>query len=71
MASKNRCNSLLSTIMTSRQGRAIKGLVVCLSLARINDLWDWSMDKHKVRSLVSCCDQDGNRAQVPQQPIDS
>ena len=29
------------------------------------------MDKHKVRSLVPCCGWDGNRAQVPKQPIDS
>ncbi len=43
------------------KGRAIKGLVVCWSLARINDLWDGSMDKRK----VPCCGQDSNRAQVP------
>ncbi len=53
------------------KGRAIKGFVVCWSMARINDLWDGSMDKRKVRSLVPCCGQDGNRAQVPQHPIDS
>ena len=53
------------------KGRAIKGLVVCWSMARINDLWDGSMDKRKVRSLVPCCGQDVNRAQVPQHPIDS
>ncbi len=29
------------------------------------------MDKRKVRSLVTCCGQDRNSAQVPQQPIDS
>ena len=46
------------------KGRAIKGLVV-LSMARINDLWDWSMDMRKVRSRVPCCRQDDNRAQVP------
>ncbi len=34
------------------KGGAIKGLVVCWSMARIKDLWDWSMDKPKVRSLV-------------------
>ena len=53
------------------KGRTIKGLVVCWSKARNNDLWDESMDKRKVRSLVPCCGQDGNRAQVPQHPIDS
>ncbi len=41
------------------KGRAIKGLVVCCSMARINDLWDGSMDKRKVRSLVCCCGPDG------------
>ncbi len=34
------------------KSRAIKGLVVCWSMARINDLWDGSMDKRKVRGLV-------------------
>ena len=53
------------------KGRVIKGLVICCSMARINDLWDGSMDKRKVRSLVPCCGQDGNRALVPQHPIDS
>ncbi len=45
------------------KGRSIKGLVsviVCCSMAKINDLWDGSMDKSKVRSLVPCCGQDGN-----------
>ncbi len=66
-----------ATIKTGAQlglpdkGRAIKGLVVCWSMARINDLWDGSMDKRKVRSQVPCCGLDGNQAQVPQQPIDS
>ena len=53
------------------KGRAIKGLVVCCSMARINDLWVVSMDKRKVRGLVPCCGQDGYRAQIPQRPIDS
>ncbi len=54
------------------KGRAIKGLVVCWSMARINDLWDGSMDKRKVRSLVPYCGQDGYyRTQVLQHPIDS
>ena len=53
------------------KSRAIKGLVVCWSMARINDLWDGSMNKRKERSLVPCCGQNGNRAQVPQHPIDS
>ena len=52
------------------KGHAIKGFVVCWSMARINDLWDGSMDKRKVRSLDPCYGQDGNRAQVPQYPID-
>ncbi len=50
---------------------AIRGLVVCWSMARINDLWDVSLEKRTVHSLVPCCGQDGNRAQVPQHPIDS
>ena len=37
----------------------------------IYDLWDGYLDKSKVRGLVPCCGQDGYRAQVPQQPIDS
>ncbi len=53
------------------KGRAIKGLEVCWSMARINDLWDGSMDKRKVRGLVPCCGEDGYRAQVPQRLIDS
>ncbi len=40
-------------------GRAINLLVVCCSMAKINDLWDGPIDK----SLVPCCSQDGNRAQ--------
>ena len=53
------------------KGRAIKGLVVCWSMARINDLWDGFKDKRKMRSLVPYCGQDGNPAQVPQYPLDS
>ena len=53
------------------KGRAIKGLVVWWSMARINDLWDGAIDKCKVRGLVPCCSQDGYQAQVPQCPIDS
>ncbi len=33
------------------KGRSIKGLIVSWSIARINDLWEGSMDKRKVRSL--------------------
>ena len=44
---------------------------VCCSMDKINDIWDGSMDKRKVRSLVPCCGQDGIQAQVPQHPIDS
>ncbi len=33
------------------KGRAIKGLVVCWSMARINDICDGSMDQRKVRSV--------------------
>ena len=36
------------------KGRAIKGFVVCWSMARINDLWDGFMDKRKVHGLVPC-----------------
>ena len=39
-------------------------------MAKINDLWDGSLDKRKVRSLAPCCGQDGYRARVPQHPID-
>ncbi len=55
----------LITMHSQDKGRAIKGLVVCWSMARINDLWDGSMDKRKVLSLVPFCGQDGDRAQVP------
>ncbi len=41
-------------------------------MARINDLLDGSLDKRrKVRVLVPCYGQDGYRAQIPQNPIDS
>ncbi len=53
---------------------AIKGSIVrylCCCMAYINDLWDGSMDKRKVQSLVPCCGQDGIQAQVLQHPIDS
>ncbi len=44
---------------------------VCLLgiTARIYDLYDGSLDKHKLCSLVPCCCNDGYRDQVPQQPI--
>ena len=38
---------------------------------RINDLWDRSLDKRRVRGLVPCCGQNGYRAHVPQHPIDT
>ncbi len=43
--------------------RANKG-VGCLlcSMASINDLWDGSLDKRKVRGLVPCCGQNGYRS---------
>ncbi len=47
------------------KGCAIKGLVVNWSMARIIDLWDGSMDKRKVRSLVPCCGQDGKYRNTP------
>ncbi len=37
--------------------------IVCCSMAKINDLWDGSIDQCKVRGLVPCCGQDGYRAQ--------
>ncbi len=40
-------------------------------MAKINDLWDGSMDKGKMRGLVPFCGQVGHRAQVLQHPIDS
>ena len=58
-------------VTPSFKGCAIKGLVVCWSMAKINDLLDGSMDKRKVHSLAPCCGQDGNRPQVPQHAIDS
>ncbi len=45
--------------------------IVCCIVAKINDLWDGSMDQRMVRGLIPCCGQDGYRAQVPQHPIDS
>ncbi len=39
-------------------------------MAKINDLWDGSMDKHRVHGLVPFCGQDGYRAQVTQLPLD-
>ncbi len=36
------------------KGLAIKGMVVCWSMARINDLWDGSIDKRKMRDLLPC-----------------
>ncbi len=56
------------------KGCAIKVLVatiVCFSMAKINDLWDGSMDQRKVRGLVPCCGQDGYRVQVPQHLMES
>ena len=50
----------------SQLGLPDKGLAIfwdgCLlcSMARINDLCDWSLDKRKVHGLVPCCGQDGN-----------
>ena len=71
---QNRRNSLPCTVRTSRH-RSCSQRVCCLllyvvrcSMAKNNDLWDWSMDKRTVRSLVPCFGQDGNR---PQHPIDS
>ena len=53
------------------EGRAIKGLVVCWSMVKINDLWDdGSMDQRKVRGLVPCCGQDGYQTQVLQHHIE-
>ena len=40
-------------------------------MAKFNDLWDGSIDQRKVHCLVPFFDQDGYRAQVPQDPIDS
>ncbi len=48
-----------------------KGWLSVFSMAKINDLWDGSLDKRKVRGLVPCWGQDGNRAQVQQHSIDS
>ncbi len=45
--------------------------IVCCSMAKINNLWDGSMDQRKMRGLVPSSGQDGYRAQVPQHPIDS
>ncbi len=56
----NRCNSLSCIVRTSRQRSCYQrvGCLLC-SMARINDIWDWSLDKRKVRSLIPHCGQDG------------
>ncbi len=47
------------------KSRPIKGFGCLLfSMAKIYDLLNQSLDKHKVRGLVLCCGQDGNGAQV-------
>ena len=48
-----------------------KGWLSARSMARINGLWNGSLDKRKVRGMVSYCSQHGYRAQVPQYPINS
>ncbi len=40
-------------------------------MTKINDLWDGSKDKRKVRSLVPYCGQAGWLSQVPQLSIDT
>ncbi len=60
------------TVRTSRQRLCNQRICYLLcSMAMIYNLWDGSLDKRKVRSLVSLCGQDGYSAQVPQHPIDS
>ena len=61
----NRRNSLPYTVKTSRKGPCNQrvGCLLC-SMARIDDILDGSSDKRKVRDLVSCCGQDGYRAQA-------
>ena len=55
---QNRRNLLPRTVRTSRQGLCNQS-VCCLlcSMARINNLWDGSLDKRKVHGLVSFCGQ--------------
>ncbi len=64
---QNRRNSLPHTARTLRQ-RSFNQRVGCM-LLYVTVLWDWSLDKRKVRDLVPFCGQNGYRAQVPQQPI--
>ena len=54
---------------SSIQSKSWLSAIVCCSMANINDILDGSMDKRKVRGLVSCCGQDGYR--VLQLPIDA
>ena len=53
------------------QSKGWLSAIACCSMAQIDDLWNWSMDKREVRGLVPCCGQDGYRDQVPQHPKDS
>ncbi len=53
------------------QSKGWLSAIVCCSMAKINDIWDGSMDQRKMSGLVPCCGQDGCRAQVPQHPIHS
>ena len=63
-------NAMYSQVFKTKmvQSKGWLSAAVCCSMAKINDLWDGSMDKRKVRGLVLCCGQDGYRAQVPQHP---
>ncbi len=60
-------------VWTSRQSSSCIQRVGRLlgSMARLYDLWDGALEKHKVRGLDPCCGQDGYRAQVSQHPINS
>ncbi len=57
----------------SDNGRPIKGLIDCYVVWLASMIYGihGSLVKRNVRSLVPCCGQDGYRAQVPQNPIDS
>ncbi len=48
-----------------------KGWLSLCSMARIYDLWDGSLDKHKVPGLALYYIQVGHRAQELQHPIDA
>ncbi len=64
---------LLPRIVGTSRQRSYYQRVGCLlgSMAWIYDLWDGSLDKHKVHGLVPCCGQDGYQALVHMKFLDN